>query len=186
MGNMEQIKKERITGYRKPTQWERSKIQNYMLSELRNTKRRIFTGTILCGLVALSLIVTVITEFSSASLGMSVVWTTLAMIFTLSFLVLLKRKRWNYILTENIRTGSFEVMDCKAYETDLSGDMIGGIVKIYNAKGQYCQDSFAMDMESIKECRKNPSLDFLLMRTTCGVEKEDIYELFTERKLERR
>ena len=182
---MEQIKKERITGYRKPTEWERSKIQNYMLSELRNTKRRIFTGTILCGLVALSLIVTVITEFSSASLGMSVVWTTLAMIFTLSFLVLLKRKRWNYILTENIRTGSFEVMDCKAYETDLSGDMVGGIVKIYTEQGQYCWDSFAMDINSIKECRKNPSLCFLLMKTTCGVEKEELYELFTEKKLER-
>lgn len=183
---MEQLKKERMTGYRKPTEWERRKIQQYMLSELRNTKKRIFVGMILCGFVALSLIATVITEFSSAFWGMSAVWTTLAMIFVLGFLTLLKRKRWNHILTENIRTGSFEVMDCKSYETDLSGDMVGGIVKIYNANEQYCRDSFAMDIESIKKCRENPSLGFLLMRTTCGVEKEEIYELFTEIKLERR
>lgn len=66
-------------------------------------------------------------------------------------------------------------MNCQAYETDLSGDMVGGIVKIYNEQGQYCLDSFAMDINSIKECRKNPSLCFLLMKTTCGVEKEELY-----------
>lgn len=40
-------------------------------------------------------------------------------------------------------------MNCQAYETDLSGDMVGGIVKIYNEQGQYCLDSFAMDINII-------------------------------------
>ena len=182
---MEQIKKDQLIGYREPTEWESVRIQNYMLAELKNTKRRIVIGTTFCGLVAFSLAITVFTEFPSAPLGLSAIWTTLGVIFTIAFLTLLNRKRWNSILTETVRTGNFQVMNCKAYETDLSGDMVGGIVKIYTEQGQYCWDSFAMDINSIKECRKNPSLCFLLMKTTCGVEKEELYELFTEKKLER-
>lgn len=184
---MYQVKKNELTGYRLPNQWEKKKIQEYMLKELARLKRSILIGTVLCGTVEICLIITLVTGFSDSPLGLNIVWTTIAVIFMMGFVTLLRRMRWNRRYIENIRTGSFQVMDCKAYEANPDADIVeGGTVKIHNEQGQYSSDSFTSDFESVKMCRENPSVWFLLMKTTCGVEKEELYELFTERKLERR
>lgn len=184
---MYQVKKNELTGYRLPTELEKKKIQEYMMKELARIRRSIMIGTVLCTVVESCLIITLITRFSDSPLGLYIVWTTMAIILMMGFLTLLKRMQWNRRHIENIRTGSFQVMDCKAYEANPDADIVdGGTVKIYNEQGQYSRDSFTADFESVKMCSENPSVWFLLMKTTCGVEKEELYELFTERKLERR
>ena len=184
---MYQVKKNELTGYRLPAEWEKKKIQEYMMKELARLRRSIMIGTVLCAVVESCLIITLITRFSDSPLGLYIVWTTMAIILMMGFLTLLKRMQWNRRHMENIRTGSFQVMDCKAYEANPDADIVeGGTVKIYNEQGQYSRDSFKADFESVKKSSENPSVWFLLMKTTCGVEKEELYELFTEKKLERR
>lgn len=184
---MYQVQKKDLTGYRQPVQWEKKRIQEYMLKELARARRSILIGTVLCGVAEACLFIILVTGFSGSPLGLNIVWATMALVFMMGFLTLLKRMQWNRRYIKNIRTGSFQVMDCKAYEANPDADIVnGGTVKIYNEQGQYSRDSFTADFESVKMCSENPSVWFLLMKTTCGVEKEELYELFTERKLERR
>lgn len=183
---MNQVKKEKLTGFRLPTEWEKAGIQRYLIPELKKTGQSIFVGGLFCGIADLSFILSMLTKFSNASMGVLILWAAFVMILTLGFRTLLKRSKVNRKLTENIQQGIFEVLDCKAYETDMSTDNVEGRgVKIYNDLGQYCEELFIADIESVRESRENKSLWFLLMKTTCDSGKEYRYELFTERKLER-
>ena len=43
---MYQVQKKDLTGYRQPVQWEKKRIQEYMLKELARARRSILIGTV--------------------------------------------------------------------------------------------------------------------------------------------
>ena len=170
-----------MDGYRMPTQWEKEHICLYMVRDLRKTRGIMVIGSLLALIGSFSMFYAL---FKLNTMKTYVLYGILFLLFSAGFITLIKRLRWNKIYQNAIQSGAFEVMDCTVYDIDISPETGSEpAAKIKNKKGQKSERGYGIDYDSAMLVRENPSLPFVLMKTTIGVEKEELYELFSERKM---
>lgn len=171
---MNVVDRQMLTGFRRPTAWEKEVIEQ----ELRRRNRRylrvmsflksvfsVAAGGILLGCLSGSGDRTLVMTSSDFLLFGLMVWVI--------FRIRMGRKKIRWFLDE-ISRGEFQVLDCRAYEESFDVDSAGkAVVKIHNEAGQYCRDWFPLKRELVSVCRQNPETRLLLMKGSL-----DTYELF--------
>lgn len=178
---MRKFKNDELTGYRPPTQWEKEHICLYMVRDLKKTRRVMVIGSILALIGSFSMFYAL---FKLNTMKMHVLYGILFLLFSAGLLTILKRLRWNRAYQNAIQSGSFEIMDCTAFDIDMCTESGSGpAAKIRNKQGQESICYFSIDHDSAKLVKDNPNLPFYLMKTKIGIEKEELYELFSERKM---
>lgn len=180
---MRKFKNDELTGYRPPTQWEKEHICLYMARNLKKIRKVMVTGAVLAGISSFALFCTLFMEKIS-TVRMYMLYGSLLMLFFTGFLKILKRIRWNGIYQTAIQSGAFEIMDCTAFDIDMCTESGSEpVAKIRNKQGQESTCYFSIDYDSAKLVKEDSNLPFYLMKTKIGIEKEELYELFSERKM---
>lgn len=179
---MEKVKKEQLTGYRRPTESERSSIQRYLLPELYRKQRKMRRLTAFLGCVTGIFCISILMKLwekdcHTGELGVMIVLTLLMLWGLLSVGKSRTKKR---LLTAGIREGDFDVLDCISDRFDTDVETVGkGVVLIGDRNGHHCTDYFLIDYETAREYRGENHIPMLLMR-----EKEmEYYVLFSSRMM---
>lgn len=183
--NNNMISKEQLVGYRVPSMVEQKKIQQYMTMKLNKSKK---LWNLLKNLCICFDAVFILGLFGVGGIhlaGEKIVMGGIVFLLTAFIFLLNKWKQDDRIFLNRLKEGAFQVLDCSVYEVDFVTDLVNdAVVYICTSNGQYCDERFVVDYISAKEWTQQKEISFLLMRAVRG--KDMLYELFTEKKLERR
>ena len=179
------ISKEQLYGYREPTKEEHDKIQQYMRAHLKKTGRLWKITKFFCVAVDAFLILGLLGMGGAYPAREKIVVSVLVFFLTVFIFLLNKWKKNDSLFWKKIYKGEFQVLDCSVYQVDFTVELVNNaVVYICTDNEQYCNERFTVDYISAKEWTQKKEVSFLLMKTVC--EKDTFYELFTEKKLERR
>lgn len=179
------ISKDQLYGYREPTKEEHDKIWQYVRAHLKKTGRLCNITKSFCLAIDALLILGLFGMEGDYPVCEKIVVNVLVFFLTVFIFGLNKWKRNDRIFLKKVQTGEFQVLDCSVYQVDFAVDLVNeAVVYIYSNNDQYCNERFTVDYLSAKEWTQKKEVSFLLMKTVCR--KDTFYELFTEKKLERR
>lgn len=177
------VKVEQLIGYRVPRRIEQETILRYMETQLKKSGR--LWNVLKSGCAVIDAICILALIGKEHLLKEKIVLLILAVLLTSFLFFLNNAKKSDRMLLNKVRNGDFRVLDCQAYKVDLAVDAVNdAVVYICTEEGQYCERGFCVDYLSAKEWSQRQSVSFLLMEVIG--EKENYYELFTQKKLNRR
>lgn len=175
---VQSVRKEQLTGFRRPTESECSGMQDRVLKRLKRTNRTNGFWCIFLGIIDISMLLSLggMNGASSEMMGTLV----LAVILTAAVAALWIHGRSNRVLAGKVSRGEFVVLDCRVWELDVSVKIQNGaLVRISSMAGQCCADGFRLRRGRVEEWKQNKDMAFILMK--CKNEKskdKDFYELF--------
>lgn len=183
---MRQVAKEDLSGFRRPDRPEVEKMTPVVCRKLRLERRAMKIWFAICAFLNLAFWPGLLIgwrEMAAGELGIAVL---LAVIVLTALIFLFKGLKHNQKLLTQVQNGGFEVLDCYAYENSLSTDSVGsGIVRICTEQGQYCRDSFLVDLSSAREWSVRRNMKFWLLKCSCGDGHEKTYyQLFSEKMMQ--
>lgn len=174
---MNLITRENLTGFRSPTETEKTSIFGYMQKKIaRETRPMIFWGVIL-SVFAVFLLLYLIQGMGNWGTKLIVLLLLIGVIAGVFWIRLCRNQK--KALLRKISEGEYEVLDCTAYETSFNVELVGEApVKICSMDGQYCSEKFLLDLPTAKKCKENSNTRLLLLK--CG---QDFYELLSDYRM---
>lgn len=171
------VSRENLTGFRKPTEEEKTGIFSYMRQKIAREIRPMNLWSGILSVFAVFLLVYLFQGLGSWGMKLVCLLFLIGAVIGV-FWIRLSRNR-KKVLLQKISRGEFTVLDCTAYETSFSVELVSeGEVKIVNDSGQYCGTKFTIDMPTAKKCKESPDTRLLLLK--CG---QDFYELLSDYRM---
>lgn len=183
--NIESIYSDDLVGFRPPLNWECEEIKKIIIKDLRANIIKIEVGYIFLFVISLCLFLSLIFNVGNSTFFEKVVLFILTIISSIFIKLMKERLIINKDWLKKMKKNEFLVMDCYGYEADPSADVVGGgTIKVYNDKGQYCQQNYFIDRDSLIAYMNGKENQFLLMKCISNLGKYgNFYELFSLKKL---
>lgn len=182
---MKQVKKDELSGFRIPEAREREVMQKKIIPQLKLERRVMKYWFWICVFFDVCFLIRLVTGYHELLTGELAVGGVFAVGLAVAVILLCRGFSRNRLLMKLIADGSFEVLDCKAYQTGPSTDTVGyGTVRICTEQGQYCEDNFIVDLLSMQEWSNRRDMNFWLLKCSYGDSGDNAYyELFSEKTL---
>lgn len=173
------IPKEKLRGYRAPTEFELNKILHYLTIKTKRERRPMNFWSAVCSVIAGSGIISILHQPLQRQLGTLLVMVLMTAVSIIGVVLIRRSKSDKRNLLKQTEMRNCKVMDCKAYHVSFSMRLNSkAVVKVYNDSGQYCSDDFLIDIESAQKYQSDPETPFLLFN--CN----DYYELISDKRME--
>lgn len=161
------IKIKDLKGYRRPTQYEKQQIWNYMESELLKYRKQMKFFNIVFICFATAMTMSVISHFVGGMIDKKnlVVEIIITMILWIVSVALRKGIITNKRMTMHVQNGEYEVIECLSYGYHYAqeGGRTEGSVKIQTKDGLVCEGNFVVDIETALLSEKGEILPLLLL-----------------------
>lgn len=173
------VDKDRLEGFRSPTETEKGKITDYFRTKISGELRPMTFWTVICGAFAGGFLLNFAANVNPGDRKEDMICLVfLCVMAVIIFNLRLSRKKKKMLL-HTIIDGKYGLMECKVYEERFDISLTGEAeVRVYNEKGQYCNTFFTIDEITAKKCKENEHVCLLLLK--CG---DDFYELLSEQRM---